>query len=172
MATRRSELHPRRRFRTRFFVAFLPEASSSGFSTGDKEERVPTPDGGQEVVSARFIRPETAIAEYREGKITLMPPQFYLLSTLSGILRTPENTAGQREQVVTLSRGLFGHMVINPQLMRNEKGRNALTFEGDETRGGSKGRLHRVLIKYDRGVWFFPPIRCGIFLTTKHSDLH
>jgi hypothetical protein len=147
-----------RRFRTHFFVTFLHEASSSGFSAGDVEERIPTPDGGQEVISARFVQPKDAIAECREGKIFLMPPQFYILSTLSDILRTPENTAVQREQVETLSRGAFGRMVINPEMLpgRDEGGRNILTFEGDETRGGPQGRLHRALVKSSRGVRYIP----------------
>ena len=77
-----------------------------------------------------------------------MPPQYYLLSTLADILQGPANTLTQRERVQTLSRGLFGKMVITPR--RNEDdgmGRVILTYEGDETRGGSKGRLHRALVK-------------------------
>jgi len=75
-----------------------------------------------------------------------MPPQFYLLSTLADILKGPNSTPAQFEKVQTLSRGLFGKMVFTPQpLSEDRKGRLVLTFEGDETRGGSKGRLHRVL---------------------------
>lgn len=138
-----------RRFHTRFFVAFLPAAPSSGFSSGDKQERLPTPDGGQEVISARFLHPNDAMSEFRTGKITLMPPQFYILFTLSNILQGCENTRSQREQVRALSRGLFGRMVLNPRALpnRDEQGRTVLTYEGDETRGGSKGRLHRALAK-------------------------
>lgn len=37
--------------------------------------------------------------------------------------------------------------------MEDQDGRTVLTFEGDETRGGSTGRLHRALVKFDnRGV--------------------
>ncbi|RDB21194.1 putative nudix hydrolase 7 [Hypsizygus marmoreus] len=138
-----------RRFHTQFFVAFLPAAPSAGFSSGEKQERIPKPDGGQEVVSARFLHPEDALAEFRKGKITFMPPQAYLLTTLAGILQGRTNTPEQRHLVEALSRGAFGHMVINPRRLGtpDENGRTILTYEGDETRGGSKGRLHRVLVK-------------------------
>jgi hypothetical protein len=107
-------------------------------------------DGGQEVIEARFIHPRTALIKFREGKLSFMPPQYYLLSTLADILQGPTNTLTQREKVQTLSKGLFGKMVITPQRYTkedDEMGRVILTYEGDETRGGSKGRLHRALVK-------------------------
>ena len=73
---------------------------SSGFSTGAKTERLPTPDKGQEVVAARFVRPSTAIQEFREQKIALVPPQFYLLTTLAEILQGSSNTAGSVHTVL------------------------------------------------------------------------
>jgi len=142
-----------RRFHTQFFVTFLPAAPSSGFSSGAKQDRIPKPDGGQEVVSARFLHPADALAEFRKGEITFMPPQAYLLQTLSEVLQGRENTPAQRERVQTLSRGLFGRMVINPRRLGapDDEGRTILTYEGDETRGGSKGRLHRVIVKAGKG---------------------
>ncbi|GLB34792.1 putative NUDIX domain containing protein [Lyophyllum shimeji] len=143
-----------RRFHTQFFVTFLPAASSSGFSYGAKQDRIPKPDGGQEVVSARFLHPADALSEFSEGKITFMPPQAYLLQTLAEVLQGRENTPEQRERVQTLSRGFFGRMVINPRRLGepDAEGRTILTYEGDETRGGSKGRLHRVLVKFGKGA--------------------
>ena len=78
-----------------------------------------------------------------------MPPQAYLLHTLSEILQSRSNTPTQRELVETLSRGLFGRMVLNPLRLGSPdgEGRYVMTYEGDETRGGSKGRRHRVLVK-------------------------
>jgi len=142
-----------RRFHAHFFITFLSSAPSTGFSSGFKQERIPKPDGGQEVISARFIHPEDALAEFRSKKITFMPPQAYLLTTLAEILKGRENTAAQREHVSRLSEGLFGRMVINPRRLHteDEEGRTILTYEGDETRGGSKGRLHRVLVKVGKG---------------------
>ncbi|KAF8163429.1 NUDIX hydrolase domain-like protein [Crassisporium funariophilum] len=144
---------PPRRFHTQFYVAFLPAAPSSGFTSGAKQERIPKHDGGQEVIEARFVHPKIALAECREGKISVMPPQYYILSTLSDILQGPVNTLDQRQKVETLSQGAFGNMVINPRrLGEDSEGRTILTYEGDETRGGSKGRLHRALVKIDGGV--------------------
>ncbi|KAF9052821.1 NUDIX domain-containing protein [Panaeolus papilionaceus] len=145
---------PPKRFHTQFYVAFLPEAPSSGFSSGAKQERIPTHvlDGRQEVIEARFVHPKQALDECREGKVSFMPPQFYLLSTLADILQGSKNTPEQRSQVEKLSNGLFGRMIINPRpIGQDSDGRTILTYEGDETRGGSVGRLHRALLKMQGG---------------------
>jgi hypothetical protein len=138
-----------RRFQTQFFITFLPSAPSAGFYSGDNKERIPTSDGGQEVVSARFLHPTDALSAFAVGGITLFPPQFYLISTLRDILNSRQNTKLQRDQVSSLSRGAFGSVVITPRLLPepDEQGYNILAFDGDETRGGSKGRLHRVLTR-------------------------
>jgi hypothetical protein len=88
------------------------------------------------------------------GEFTFMPPQFYIVSTLSEILLGSENTQAQRERIRTLSRGPFGSMVIHPRALdkRDEEGRVILTLEGDEAHDGSKGRLHRVLVKFVKNV--------------------
>lgn len=88
----------------------------------------------------------------------MMPPQFYLLSTLAHILHGPETTPYQISRVRELSAGNFGRLVLHPGphpggRVEDQDGRTILTFEGDESRGGSKGRLHRALVKFDkRGV--------------------
>ncbi|KAI0822824.1 hypothetical protein BC628DRAFT_1387825 [Trametes gibbosa] len=141
-----------RRFHARFYVTFLDEVRAAGFSHGDKQERLPTPDGGQEVVAARFVRPERALADFAAKHISLYPPQVYLLTTLAELLRAPQNTPAERARVRALALGAFGHMVINPKPLRGHDmkaaGYQVLTYEGDETRGGSPGRLHRSK------VWF------------------
>lgn len=110
-------------------------------------------DGRQEVIEARFVHPKQALDECREGKVSFMPPQFYLLSTLADILQGSKNTPEQRSQVEKLSNGLFGRMIINPRpIGQDSDGRTILTYEGDETRGGSVGRLHRALLKMQGGV--------------------
>ncbi|KAI0780616.1 hypothetical protein BD413DRAFT_600179 [Trametes elegans] len=144
-----------RRFHTQFYVAFLDETRAAGFSHGDKQERLPTPDGGQEVLAARFVRPERALAEFAARAISLFPPQFYLLTTLARILVPGErNTAEQRARVRALAFGAFGGMVINPRPLSGHDmktaGYQVLTYEGDETRGGAPGRRHRSK------VWFGP----------------
>ncbi|KAJ6502100.1 hypothetical protein C8R45DRAFT_1091997 [Mycena sanguinolenta] len=141
-----------RRFQTQFFIAFL--GSPTGFSSGAKEDRIPKPDGGQEVIAARFIHPDAVLAEFSAGKITLMPPQFYIVYTLASILRGGVTTADQRARVEELARGAFGKMVINPQRLPgppDEQGRTVLTYEGDHTRGGPEGRLHRAIVLSGKG---------------------
>ncbi|EEB91528.1 hypothetical protein MPER_10095 [Moniliophthora perniciosa FA553] len=81
------------------------EPSSAGFTFGNKQERLPKPDGGQEVIRARFLHPESAIAEFNAQKITFMPPQYYILHTLSSILVGEKNTMEQREKVRQLAYG-------------------------------------------------------------------
>ncbi|TFY67813.1 hypothetical protein EVJ58_g1372 [Rhodofomes roseus] len=136
-----------RRFHTQFYVTFLEGAPAGGFTSGGKQERLPTPDGGQEVIAARFVHPQTALAEARANNIVLMPPQVYLLSTLADVLTGNKNTEAQRERIRALSQGVFGQMVVQPRALpqRDEQGRTVLTYQGDEARGGAKGRLHRCV---------------------------
>jgi hypothetical protein len=139
-----------RRFRTQFFATFLPPHSSDSPS-GHKEKHVPTPDGGQEVVSARFIHAKDALAEFAAGRMSLFPPQFYLLSTLAEVLTGRDSTLSERDKIHALSKGAFGHMVVNPRFLPdNEQAQYVLTFEGDETHGGSNGRRQRILAKNGR----------------------
>jgi len=140
----------RTRFHTRFYVAFLPTVHASSFSSGVTQHRLPTSDGGQEVIEARFVHPQEALAEHFAKKIALVPPQHYILSTIADILVGPEARAHQRERVERLSAGAFGRMVIHAQM--GKKDANGLTpfvYDGDETRGGPKGRLHRSLVLFD-----------------------
>ncbi|KAJ7749557.1 hypothetical protein DFH07DRAFT_961695 [Mycena maculata] len=142
-----------RRFHTQFYVAFLGTASATGFSSGAREDRIPTPDGGQEVIAARFLHPDAVLAEFRAGEITLMPPQFYILHTLAGILRGDATTAEQCARVEELALSAFGRMVFNPRRLGppDVQGRVVLTYEGDHTRGGPSGRLHRALVLTGKG---------------------
>jgi hypothetical protein len=145
----------RSRFHTWFFVAFLPSIPSTGFSSGHVQHRLPTPDGGQEVVEARFVHPTIALEEFFAKRIAFMPPQYYLLTTLAGILHGSVANESQRARVEQLANGAFGKMVINPQartLPEVPKGYTCLTYEGDEARGGPKGQLHRSLVLFTNGV--------------------
>ncbi|KAI5822826.1 hypothetical protein K523DRAFT_358100 [Schizophyllum commune Tattone D] len=149
-----------RRFRTKFFLAFLPSASSSGFTAGDKQEQIPTPDGGQEVISARFVRPADALAEFEAGRISFMPPQFYILTTLAGIF-DGGGAVDPRSKIERLAQGPFGRMVINPRRLDAadasysksgvEERETVLTYEGDEARGGPRGRRHRAVVRFAKG---------------------
>ncbi|TDL24933.1 hypothetical protein BD410DRAFT_813794 [Rickenella mellea] len=147
---------PPRRFHAHFFVTFLPTAPHTGAESGDHRHSLPTPDGGLEVVSARFVHPLDALAEFAQGKIALMPPQFYILTTLAPLLSTRVHTREQRQQVQRLSGSMFGRMVMNPRMLppkegEDRNGRAVLTYEGDEERGGKPGRLHRSLVRMGKG---------------------
>ena len=149
------------RFHTRFYVAFLPPfrraSGFSPFSSSTTQHRLPTPDGGgggegqqQEVIEARFVHPLQALAEHQAKQIALMPPQHYILTTLADLLVGREAAPHQRERVERLSAGAFGRMVVCPEAVRagDARGRVALVFEGDEARGGPKGRVHRSLVLF------------------------
>jgi hypothetical protein len=105
-----------------------------------------------------------ALAEFATGRITVFPPQFYLLSTLSDILCGSTTSSVEREKIHSLSRGAFGRYVFQPRIFpkKNDQGDAIITYEGDELRGGLKGRLHRVLLRHAKpGVSFFVrPLLC------------
>ena len=60
----------KRRFATWFFVAKLPEGASVSVD-------------GEEMVEARWVRPEDAVAEHQAGKLRLPPPTVVSLIDLS-----------------------------------------------------------------------------------------
>jgi hypothetical protein len=103
----------------------------------------------QEVIETRFVHPQDALAEHRAKKIALPPPQHYILTTLADILVGRSATSRQRERVNQLSAGAFGRMVVHPRAGKKDaSGRIPLVYEGDEERGGPKGRLHRSLVLF------------------------
>ena len=92
-----------------------------------------------------------------------MPPQFYLLTVLSDILegdsvRERGLTNQERRQLVEkLSRGAFGSFIFSPTPLKGpegkrEDGKQVLTYEGDEARGGRKGVLHRTIFEPQKGT--------------------
>jgi hypothetical protein len=108
------------------------------------------------------VHPLEALAEHRAKQIALMPPQHYILTTLADLLVGREASPYQRERVERLSAGAFGRMVFCPQAggkKRDADGRVELVFEGDEARGGPRGRLHRSL------VLFSPDTKVGFVMT-------
>ncbi|KAF9642649.1 hypothetical protein BDM02DRAFT_3105414 [Thelephora ganbajun] len=136
-----------RRFHARFYVTFLHDTSLSNFSHGAKQDFIPTPDGGQEVISARFVHPSEALRAHRKKEMMFMPPQYYLISTLAEILSGNQNSEVQRTRVRQLSEGAFGRMVILPRQSKLGDGRVVLAYEGDEAVDGPVGARHRSIIK-------------------------
>ncbi|KAG6330806.1 hypothetical protein ID866_8283 [Astraeus odoratus] len=136
-----------RRFHTQFYISFLSNHLRPA-SSEQTTVAVPTPDGGKEVLSARFVHPDVAIAEFEIGRINFPPPQYYILQTLRQVLSGDINTPEQRNKVYILSQGPFGRMVIRPKLYRDpESDIETFLYEGDELRGGPPGRLHRAVVK-------------------------
>ena len=66
-----------------------------------------------------------------------------------------------RSKIERLARGPFGRMVINPRRLDAadasypksgvEEGETVLTYEGDEARGGPRGRRHRAVVRFAKG---------------------
>lgn len=152
-----------RRFHARFYVTFLQGTSLSGFSHGTKRDFIPTPDGGQEVISARFVHPSEALRVNRSRGMTFMPPQYYLISTLAEILSGNRNDEAQRERVRQLSEGVFGRMVVVPRQLKLEDGRVALVYGGDELVDGPVGARHRSTVKPGPGGVSLIAFVFGIF---------
>jgi len=109
-------------------------------------------DGGKEVIETRFFHPKTVLNECRSGKIRCMPPQFYILSTLSDILSGPICTAEQWKKAERLSTGAFGKRIVIPRnLGQDEDCHAVLALTGDEKYGGPIGRRHRIMGKIVEG---------------------
>lgn len=143
-----------RRFHAHFFVAFLSTLKTwCDASTGEAVQQLPTPDGGIEVISVRFIAPKDAISEFMAKRIFLMPPQYYLLDTLASLLPGDINTADQRETIRKLALGSFGQRVFNPRLQKSTGSLEhmVLTYEGDESRDGPPGARHRSIVERGQG---------------------
>jgi hypothetical protein len=125
-------------------VTFLEDLPST-----DGLHQLPTSDGGIEIIATRYTKPSQALDACRANTISLMPPQYYLLTTLAELLDKPDG----RARVEQLSASSFGQMLINPRALteKDEQGRTILTYEGDETRGGPEGRLHRSHVRFAPG---------------------
>lgn len=108
------------------------------------------------------MHPKAALAEFRAHKIGLMPPQFYLLTTLAELLSEGQTTPSERNKVEVLARGAFGRMVVHPHAIPNEEGGISYTYVGDEACGGPKGRRHRcVFASKKAGVCVIYEMQCN-----------
>ena len=141
----------------------------------------PTADGGVEVISASWIHPRELFAAFRRGELALFPPQFYLLTTLLGLLDSMHQGGGHQgggsnRTTVLRSRiggggGGFGSRLFNPQPtgFTDEGGkgqRTIMTYEGDELRGGKAGDRHRCLVLYQGRVSLARlPVSSSLLLT-------
>lgn len=156
------------RFHTRFYVLFTDDLARAPDPASVVDlAHAPTADGGIEVASASWIRPRDALAAFRRAEIALFPPQYYLLTTLAGLLdslhthprdRDPSpNPNRSRSEALRSAIGGFGSRQFNPRPMgfTHEGGigqRLLLTYEGDELRGGNARDRHRCLVRYQGPV--------------------
>lgn len=161
----------------------LPTPKDEGTNTNTEVfVQNPTADGGVEVISASWIHPRELFAAFRRGELALFPPQFYLLTTLGGLLdsmyQEGGNQGGGGSNRTTLLRNRiggdsgFGNRLFNPRPIGfTEEGgkgqRSILTYEGDELRGGKAGDRHRCLILYQGRVSLAGlPVNCSNLLLT------
>ncbi|KAG8817050.1 hypothetical protein FRC17_000078 [Serendipita sp. 399] len=186
------------RFWTWFYVAFLDELEGNVHISSEVQESsiegglspatqevvgtadlkrtplsfTPSDDGQIEVTSTYFQHPKLLLESFRLGKISLMPPQFYLLTMLSDLLdmasvvgKNEESTTPLAQHFREFSVPFFGSRVFNPRFGGRVKGRDgiirsALMYEGDQdyerptssdvleafTLDPSQRRWHRSLI--------------------------
>ena len=176
------------RFHTHFFVAFLDElpstvpaisdasaavekeldpSSSTSIPQTTKPHRdvLPTDDGKVEVLETYFQHPDEILATFERGEINLMPPQFYLLTTLKELLDSSAESSLQasRNRFRDTAGRAFGARVFNPRFggtVGGEDGvkRSVLMYEGDEAYNGPPSvpegsrRWHRSLVTFEEGV--------------------
>jgi hypothetical protein len=78
-----------KRFSTQMYLYMLPlevpKAAIAGISS-ETEAVIPTPDGGVEHTSARFLPAHTWLSLGAAGKVIMFPPQVFLLTLLSQFL--------------------------------------------------------------------------------------
>lgn len=177
------------RFSTRFYVAFLDEvdndvrvAEGSEAALTDRRQElngfesptripVPTHDNHVEILSAYFQSPTKIIESFNEGTISLMPPQYYLLTTLSQLIQTYSEANADTSLPAYIRHRVgksFGDRVFNPKFGKrsvSEDGlpRAVLMYEGDgqyensQTAGVAREReekagRHRSLVTFKDGV--------------------
>jgi len=162
------------RFWTWFYVGFLDEmegvlvADDVRTEYADDESvlrrvavtAAPTHDDHIEIQSTYFQSPRSIIQAFDRGDITLMPPQYYLLTMLAngldhhrdGTKRRNGRPAAQYLRAL-VSRG-FGGRVFNPRFGGNLVGedgieRTVLMYEGDAQYGEDLGSEGLADLKMD-----------------------
>jgi len=152
------------------YIYFLPlaHASSTGAVPTFSEAMIanPTPDGGIEHTTAKFLPCQKWLDLSRSGDIILFPPQFFLLHLLAPFLPPSDSSTShaelskQREQVrefVHSGDPPFTEMVISPMalLWKNADGRAAMGLDkpAAEVKGlGKRGDSERViLVEFSKG---------------------
>ena len=153
-----------KRFTTQMYLYLLPTTLpiDSAFS-------LPTPDGGLEHTSAEFAPASTWLDAHHARKITMFPPQYFLLTLLSSYFRTGGDVEAERRAFLEFlarvptsedprarehftSRIPWGEKVMSPRaLAGREDGSVVLGLdrpgkEVEEMGGGKGGDRERVVV--------------------------
>jgi len=143
-----------KRFRTQFFVVFLADVFPDATGEGRRQQYELLPDK-REIASVRFMHCVDASQAFKEHKLSIPTPQAYNIATLADILKSRSSTPEEQTRVCQLSASIYGRMTLHPLLLTGDgyKGRIIFTYEGDETRGGPYGQLHRSVDWMDEGMY-------------------
>lgn len=117
-----------KRFRANFFVAIIDD--SAGVQL----------DGG-ETIEYRWIKPSEAIKLNKEGKMPFLPPQYFVLSTISKYA-TLESIVSEAKRMTS-----DPPVEILPHPVDMDENRLTLSYPGDEEHcdfpiAGSRNRIH------------------------------
>ena len=132
----------KRRFATWFFVATLPEGASVSVD-------------GEEMVEARWVRPEDAVAEHQAGKLRLPPPTVVSLIDLSQHRSVDAAVAAARRRIPPY---------FFPKVCADDPDDVVMLYPGDagykSSNRSAQGARHRAMwvdgvITYQRD-FFFP----------------
>jgi len=139
-----------KRFKLHFYVAFVDAMPSTCIARKyDVLHRIKD----NEIGDTLLIHPLAAIERYvsQDPPFTLLVPHLYQIRALALVLTTSANTSEQRTRVKKLSDGQYGKMTLNPFTLEGNcrEGRTVFTYEGDETRGGPLGNLHRTIVNIE-----------------------
>ncbi|KAI9801844.1 MAG: hypothetical protein M1833_002158 [Piccolia ochrophora] len=141
------------RFTTQMYLYLLPLPLPHPSSPNANLTPKPTPDGGLEHSSARFLPASTWLSLARNGEITLYPPQYFLLHLLAEHLSSddarstlPADHASQRAALRTFlntSHPSWSRKCISPRVLRylpgGEEAVLGLDRAGHELEGTERG---------------------------------
>ncbi|PVF99213.1 hypothetical protein CPB86DRAFT_703740 [Serendipita vermifera] len=168
------------RFWTWFYVGFVEELRQGIPADGSSiDALIPQSDNQIEIFDAYFKHPTDILDSFSRGEISIMPPQFYLLTVLSellekGPIQDSSYLAQRSEKIRRTSDGGFGGRAFNPRFGGKITGadgveRAILMYEGDEdydrgtgkpqpaekgtsSLGQGQRRRHRSLVEFKAGV--------------------
>jgi nucleoside diphosphate-linked moiety X motif protein 19 len=128
----------KRRFRTSFFVSFLDDSDDAQVVLDNTE-----------TVRYTWATPSEALRLNREGKMQMLPPQFYALNALSKFQRAEDVVASLRKAAPPLP--ILPHSIG----LTDEGEQLILVYPGDQQHPefpGNEGDLRRILCRVPLGT--------------------